>query len=644
MIDCLLTRSASVLLAIGQISGSDASPDLASHPPEAIMVAETSNGRSESSEVSPDVKNAKKTIDHKSYKVLRDFEISVAGLGVYFEPSSNGIRVTYVAPDSSAADEGVQVDDIIIEVDGSRLKGLDLQTISSMLSRKQAQTKTLTLANGRNCILTISDFTIRNLGAVRAYDAKLFAQPELEGLHQKLLPVARLVIDGKYRAAEQVLKTLATSESTNGSYYLARAVLTAAEHGMLTADSRNIQQGTETSLTDRILEDVKLAVELDEGLRDTAAEMLCWLATRVVVAAAEQKTPLTSVQADDYYRWRSEPPLAYRALGDWIFLFRKGQELSNDKATRYLAGLVFASDRYRTSGDLASACFLRDVAAYRYSNADQNNQEMVQELNRYISRLAIGYLTDVINNDPEQGLYVAAVFNARCRDYGSTMLQHDFPELATFLHQLHKVDPRAEAYAMRYYTQHDPPLFNRLKTPMGAYLYHIEAFFQDDHQGFNASSDKSAIDGVSDVGAWAEQLEKNPLMQQLLAMQLVTCGLLPEFTEEASSREPLVMHNQHDVEFHLITMKLDQARAYFDQDVKMIVPMSAQSQFQTVLQIMESAGHQQGSSEELKTALQAGRGNDLVIGVVRRTGKERYQVFVSAALKFLQQMGELGQE
>lgn len=647
MIDSLLTRSAPVLLAllaIGQISGCNESPELVLRPPEATIVAETSKDSQQSPQILPDGEKAQQTSAQNSEKALREFEISVTGLGIYFEPSSNGIRVTYVAPESSAADEGIEVNDIVVEIDGNLLKGLDTQAISTMLNGEAEQTKTLTLANGRNLSLSIGDFTLRNLGAVRAYRHESFAQPDLAGLDQKLLPVAQLIINGKYRAAEQVLKTLANSESTNGSYYLVRAVLTAAAHGMLTADSRNIQQETETSLTDSILEDVDLAVELDQDLQDTAAEMLCWLSTHVVIDAAEHQKTLTSVEANDYYRWRSEPPLWYRALGDWIFLLRKGQELSNDKAKRYLAGLIFASENYRTSGDLASACFLRDVVAYRFSNADPSNQQMQMELNRCISRLAIRFLMDVIKQDPDQALYAAAVFNARCSDHGNTMLEHDLSELATFLERLHAADPRAESFAMRYFTRHDPPLFDRLKSPMGAYLYHIEAFFQDDYEGFEASSDESALEGLPDVEAWAEQLEKNPFMQELLSMQLVTCGLLPQFSEEASSREPIVMHNQHDVEFHLITMKLDEARAFFDQEVKMIVPMSAQSQFQTVVQIMESAGHQQGTSEELKAALQAGRGNDLVIGVVRRTDKEKYQVLTSAALKFLQQMGELGQE
>ncbi len=649
MIDRRLTCLASALFAICLVSGCDESLVIVSPSPDTQTAANASGDPQQASAKVPDAAKPRATSDQGTNNALSDqiaqnalneFQVSATGLGVYFEPEANGIRVTYVATDSSAADAGIRVDDIITEVDGSRLEGVDSPTVSAQLGGELGKKKTLTLGDGRSCRVTITDFTLQDLGAVRSYDEETFAEPDLEGLHSKLHPVAQLIVDKKYRAAGQVLKTLAASESTNGSYYLIRSILTAAEHGMLTSDSRNVEQGSDTSLTDRVLEDVKLAVELDENLRDTAAELLCWLATRVVVDAAEQQTALTLVEADDYFRWQSEPPRWFRAPGDWIKLFRKGQELNERKATRYLAGMVFACERYRNAGDPASACFLQDVIAYQYSTADPNNQQMAMEQNRRISRAALRFLIEVVKQDPEQALYVSAVFNGRCGDHRNTMLQHDLPELETLLELLHRADPRAEAHAIRYFTRHNPPRFDRLKTPLGAYLYHMEAFFQDDYEGFQASSGKSVLEELSNLQEWAEQLEENPFAQQMLAMQMVTCGLLPEFAEEAAGRKPLVMHDQQEVEFHLITMKLDNVR--FHQDVTMLVPMSARQQFQTVVQMMESAGHEQGSSDELQTALQAGRGDELVIGVVRRTGDEKYQVLTSAALKLVQQLSEVG--
>ncbi|MEM7478857.1 MAG: PDZ domain-containing protein [Planctomycetota bacterium] len=567
-------------------------------------------------------------------KILSDYSISAPGIGVYLsrDEADGEVNVTYVAENSHAANAGVQLGDVIVEIDEVPLEGMKLQGIHTKLNSDPGEQRKIQLAESREINVEIAEFTLKNLGVVRPYNEAAFAKPDLAGLDQKVVPVAELIIDKKYRAAKRILETLATSESTNGSFYLVRAILSAAEHGLLKQNAQDASQGSK-SLDDRISEDIDLAIELDAQLANTAGELAHWLSARVIVEAAKQGTALTWVEADDYFRWSWKTKYWYRSHGGWLTLFRK---CPNDNTrARYLDAFVFAKDRYHASGDLASACFLQDVIAYQYSTADPSNQSSQQHLNRGVSQLALRYLIDTVRSKPEYAQFAASVFNSRCSDHSQAMLQSELPELTEFLELLQKTEPSAAAFACRYHTRHRPPLFNRLQAPMDAYLYHMESFLSEDWDEFAKTTPPSAVTDTQSIKDVIQVLSENLLLQQLAGTQMVMCGLVPEFSVEAASREPLIVHNQHDVALHVITLNLDQVQ--MERHATMFVPMSAQTRFPTVDQFMQQLGLERDSSAEWQAAIQSGRQSELVIGLVTQDAQGEYRVFNSAPLMYLKE-------
>lgn len=568
---------------------------------------------------------------------LLEYKFSSIGLGIYRESVKEGIKVTYVSPNSGAETAGIKPGDVFTSIDGNNLTTLEQAEIDGLLAGEVGQTRLLETNKKKIIEVTIGTFAMKDIGAIRKFDAQAFATPSIDGIHSALKPVVQLIIDRKYRAAEQILASLAGTEATNGSFYLARALQQAASHGMLSSDSRVVDPSSGQTPTNQILEDVELAVEMDESLRDVAAELLAWLSTSILLDAADKKVDLTWVTPADYQRWNLDREKRYRSIGDWIQLLNKAENLNSDVIPRYLAAIKVSRDRYLQNLNVRSAAFLDGVLAYRCCIADDSNVQMQREEVLAVNSSSLRLLTRFLQQHPDRALEVAAVFNSMCAEDTSSVARPGEPDFDQFWERLRQTDKAAANFALRYYLPHEPPQFNRLATPMEAYLFHIESLFTDNLTGLKASTEKEVYDSLKNPQEVLGASDNNAFLQSMLQMQAVAAGLIPEYVTNAAQHSPFVVENSNGVSFHLITMKLYDV--HFKQDVPAMVPMMAQGIFPQLRGLIQQIAPEPERQKVLDRATEAGRDEDLVIGVVYETSRGQYQVMRSPVINFFS-MGE----
>ncbi|XZE55085.1 PDZ domain-containing protein [Planctomycetaceae bacterium SH139] len=566
-------------------------------------------------------------------RVLSDYEFSSIGLGIYREHVPEGIKVTYVAPGSAAAAAGFSLGNVIASIDGKPLNTLPPAEVDQLLAGNLGQERSLETTNGESFDVTVASFEMKSLGGIRKFDEAAFATPSIEGLHDELKPVAQLIVERKYRAAERILETLAGPLATNGSFYLVRALNQAASHGMLTSDSRVADQASGTTLTAQIQEDIDLAVEMDESLNGVAAELLAWLSTRIVRDAANNQVDLTWVTPSDHLRWNMKTENRYRAIGDWIQLLNKSENLHSDAMPRYLDAIKMSRDQYLSNGDVRSAAFLDGFLAYRCCIADAVNRQMQLEEVLAVNRSALRLLTRYLREHPNSAMEVAAVFNAMCAENTPSVARPGEPDFDQFWELLNQTNVAAANFAIRYYLPHEPPQFNRLGSPMEAYLFHIESFLCENVDGLKASTEKETFDSLRDPQEFLNGLGENVFQQSMLPTLALSSGLVPEFVTNAATHAPFLATNEHGVDFYLITMKLYDVQ--FDRDVTMMVPMMAQSTFPPLKTMIEQLVPEKTREEALSRANESGRSEDLVIGVVYETSPGQHQVLRSPVINIL---------
>ena len=566
-------------------------------------------------------------------RVLAEYEFSSIGLGIYREHVPEGIKVTYVASGSAAAAAGISLGDVIASIDGKILNTLQSAEVDQLLTGDLGQERLLETTNGESFDVTIGSFEMKSLGGIRNFDEAAFATPSTEGLHTELKPVVELIVERKYRAAERILETLAGPQATNGSFYLVRALNRAASHGMLSSDSRVVDQSTGKTLITRIQEDIDLAVEMDESLKGVSAELLAWLSTRIVLDAAKNQVSLTWVTPTDHLQWNLNPEQRYRAIGDWIVLLNKSNALSSQALPRYLDAVAVSRDRYLANEDVRSAAFLDGVLGYRCCIADAVNGRMQHERALAVNRSALQLLARHLREHPSSAMEVAAIVNAMCAENTSNVLRAGEADFTEFWDLLSSTDVAASSFAIRYYHPHEPPQFNRLASPMEAFLFHIESFFSGNIDGLKASTDKEIFNSLRDPQEFLDGLGENVLGQSMLPMLAVTSGLVPEFITNAATHAPFKAKNQHNANFHLITMKLYDVQ--FDGDVPAMVPMMAQARFPPLKAMIEQIVPETHREETLSRAMESGRAEDLVIGVVYETSPGQHQVLRSPVINTL---------
>lgn len=93
--------------------------------------------------------------DHSDYftqEELNQFvnavEEAYVGIGVTVERTSNGIKVTEVNPDGGAFAAGMQIDDVIYEVNGQNIVDLDLEEATSLIQGDEGTTVNLKVHRG----------------------------------------------------------------------------------------------------------------------------------------------------------------------------------------------------------------------------------------------------------------------------------------------------------------------------------------------------------------------------------------------------------------------------------------------------------------------------------------------------------------
>lgn len=570
---------------------------------------------------------------NKPMRRLAEYRFTAVGLGIYRQRVSEGLKIIYVAPDSSAAAAGLHEGDIITAIDKTAVGSLQSAQIDNLLAGDVGQIRKINTAAGKSFDLAVSQFEMKNLGKIRKFDDIALATPSLSGLHSKLKPAVQLVIEGKHRAASRILDTLAGPEATNGSFYLVRAFNSAASHGMLASDSRVADQATGQTLTATILEDIDLAVEMDDSLRPVAGELLAWFTTQVVLQAAKSRICLTYVTPNDHLRWNLDTEYRYRSIGDWIQLLNKAESIDSTCLRKYLAAFVVARDRYLSSGDIRSAAFLDGVIAYRYCQADATNKRMQQEREIEVYRSAIQLLKRHLHTHPNSAMEVAAVVNAMIAENLSHTIRPGETSFDDFWALLRKTDPGAASFAIRYYHKHMPPKFSRLASPKEAFLFHIESFLGEDWNGFKASTAENLLKRIRDPQEFRERLNDSVFQQSMFPMLSVTSGLVPEFVANAAQYPAFVATNEHGVDLYLITMKLYDV--HFDREVPALVPMSAQSAFPKLSVMIEQIVPEQNRDDVLSRAVQSGRADDLVIGMLYESSPGQHCVLNSAVINLL---------
>lgn len=570
-------------------------------------------------------------------RALPEYITTDIGIGIYRESIPNGIRVTFVSPDSGAFKSGIQTGDVVVSIDDTPLASADAATVDELLAGEVGQKKLLKLKDGRQIRVAVDTFRMSNLGRVPAFNDNQPASPNLQPLHADLRPVADMIVAGKYRAAATVLETLAGTHATNGSFYLVRAIHMAAEHGMLTPDSRNVPDGSSDgkTLIQRILGEIDLAVELDETLHQTAADWMSWLAVRILLSAADNQIGLTYITSEDHNLWELEPLQRYTARGDWIHLLRKARQLSPNALGQHIAGLFVARDRYLKNGDLFSATFLNEVAAYRYCVADPGNSLMLSRQALQFSERSLRYLADYLEKHPNSAMDVAATFHAMCSTSGTNVWNESHATFQQFWKLLQDTSASAASFAARGHVRHRPPMFDRMATPKECFLYHIESFFQEDWDGFAASTLASVLNEIQSPNAFAANFGQNVLAESLMPMIFMSNGMLPEFISNSAQYEPFAVQNQHDVDFYLITIRLNEVQ--FEREVTMMVPMMAQAKFPTLEQVLNNIASGDRLTAKRNQAGSEGRLNDLVIGVVNKQSDGQLQVLSSPVINLLSQ-------
>ena len=258
---------------------------------------------------------------------------------------------------------------------------------------------------------------------------------------------------------------------------------------------------------------------------------------------------------------------------------------------------------------------------------------MLHERTLAVKRSAIRLMTRHLREHPDSAMEVAAVFNAMCAEGTSSVARPGDPDFDQFWELLNQTNVAAANFAIRYYLPHEPPQFNRLASPMEAYLFHIESFFNFSLPGLKASTQSKVFDSLQDLQEFVDVYESNVMAQSMLPMKALVSGLVPEFITSAATHTPFVATNEHGVDFYLITMKLHDVQ--FDREVTMWVPSMAQTKFPQLRAMIEEIVPERSLAETNTRAIDSGRDDDLVVGIVYETSPGQYQVLSSPVINFL---------
>ena len=586
---------------------------------------------------------------------LSELVPKISSVGIYREVTAAGLRVTHVIENSSADENGVEVGDVAVAIDGKSVLEMSAEKIDALLIGEAGQQRKLTFSKASHGELTliIKEHLAANIGFFTPWSSAEVPEPDLSYFDEEMSAIVKLAVTGKQKAAARLIENASFSNGDNPQYYLAKAINTALSVDLISNQARLIPEGSLDNKTplQTVFEDIDVAVELDEQLKPVAADLLNWIATRSILNCAASGQRLACDGMPTRPRVRAEDELIFVTRGSWMNLLTKAGDLSRESLRPYLGGLFLARERFFRKKDLGSACFLFHHLAYSYSWPDPNSPSIWKTFGIATAETKTGYLEDFLETFPSEAVQTACVFDSMWMAARNYFQGVPDTQLASFWSKLAKLDKQAFSIAMLHSVPHKLPKFNQLETPKGALLYHYVCLSRDDDEQLGVTIFRDASEDLFTLAQFNQNVKDNVMIsaEMQYVLRLTNLGLAAPVFNLSTEQEPIEIEiaGVTSYVFSIDLKKAEQTmvaiwegeRSEFDTEgygwALMAFRHSMTEEYPRVGTFLESLGSTVPASV-IKKATGENRLDHLVFAIIRKVDEKTFVVAESPITKFLE--------